>query len=129
MTGMHRSGLARLFDAHPVRIDRQPRLRFAAIPRRRDWLRARSPSLLHLFDQGLDLRVGGRGRTLSLETRLQLVRQAEPFFARRRGEAAEGADHVLAGTLGSVHGLDEPIVGVGFSLVRLGGPTEVHRPL
>ena len=70
-----------------------------------------------------------RKRTLSLEARLQPVRQVEPFFARCRGEAAQGADHVLAGTLGSVHGLDEEIVSVGFSLVRLGGPTEVQRPL
>jgi hypothetical protein len=125
MTGLPRSRCARLFPAPAVRINGPSRPRGAA-PRR--GLCRRSPLRGRLLGQRRDLRVGRRKRSLPREARLPAVRQAPPLLAPGRGQAAERADPVRARTPRSGRGLNPPIVGVGFSLGRRGGPAKIPGP-
>ena len=85
--------------------------------------------MAHFFGQRFDLRISGGERVLSLQAGFEAAGQVKPLIRGRRGEAAERTDHALARALGGGHGLDQQVVGVAFSLVRLGGLSNVHRPL
>jgi len=57
------------------------------------------------------------------------VSERAPVLGRSRFQAAERADGALAWTLGSLHRLDQQVVGVGFPVVEAGSFANVHWPL
>src|SRR6266851_2183515 len=118
---MYRTSFTRLFDLDPVGFDGDGRsvsvgsgaLLFVA-------------SLLHPF---LDFGRRTRQGLLSLQRRLELVRQSQPVFGRGGFQASQRANGALARAFGGLNGFDKKVVGVGFALVRSRRSADVHWPL
>ena len=55
--------------------------------------------------------------------------QRKPLLSRSRRETTERADGTLAWTFGSLYGLHEEVVGVGFTFINPNALANVHLPL
>ena len=121
---MNRSRFAGSRQTHTLAIDGQHGLALGA-----DNGRLRLSSSPPAGDHRFPLSIRRGQRELAGQAGLQTVGESEPMLAPGGGEAAEGTEYLLPRTIGGAYGFDEKIIVVGFALVRLGGPANVHRTL
>src|SRR5260370_31030242 len=115
---MYRTSFTRLFDLDPVGFDGDGRsvsvgsgaLLFVA-------------SFLHPF---LDFGRRTRQGLLSLQRRLELVRQSQPVSGRGGVHASRRANGALARAFGGLDGFADEDSGVGFIVVGSAAVTNIH---